>query len=75
MATRRYGLKPEQAAYQITEAVGAAIVTNPIELTVDFDAMIAYNPSMTGTQGKMMVVDALQKLAEYIEQDAVWPPA
>lgn len=75
MATRRYGLKPEQHAFQITEAVGAATVTNPIELTVDFDAMAAYTPSLTGTKAKNLVLDALKKMEEYIEQKGVWPPA
>lgn len=75
MATRRYGIKPEQAFYQVTEEVGAAIVNNPIELTVDFDALAAYSPNMTGTQAKLMVQQACEKFMEYIEQRGTWPPA
>ncbi len=75
MATRRYGLKPEQASFQITEAVGAVTVTNPIEVTVDFDALVAYSPTMTGPLAKMMVIQALEKVITYIEQQHLWPPA
>jgi hypothetical protein len=75
MATRRYGIKPEQAAYQVTNEVGAATVNNPIELTVDFAALAAYTPTMTGTNAKRLVLDAIQKLGEYIEQTHIWPPA
>lgn len=75
MATRRYGLKPEQASFQVTEAVGAAIVTNPIEVTVDFDALVAYSPTMTGPQAKMLVIQGLRKVIDYIEQTHTWPPA
>lgn len=75
MATRRYGIKPEQAAYQVLEEVGAAIINNPIEVTVDFAALAAYSPTMTGVQAKMMVLQALEKFAEYIENTHTWPPA
>lgn len=75
MATRRYSINPQDADFQVTEAVGAATATKSIELTVDFDGMIAFSPSMTGTQAKMQVLQALEKLHAYIETKHVWPPA
>lgn len=75
MATRRYGIKPEQAAYQVTEDVGAAVNANTIELTVDFGAMAAFSPTMTGSEAKLLVLAALEKLSHYIEQKHTWPPA
>lgn len=75
MATRRYSITPEQASYQVVEAVGAATVTSAIELTVDFAALAAFSPSMTGAQAKMLVQQAVEKICEYIEQRGVWPPA
>lgn len=75
MSTRRYGIRPEQASYQVTEAVGAAVVTNAIEVTVDFGALVALSPTMTGTQAKLLVMQAIEKIANYIEQRGIWPPA
>ena len=38
MATRRYGLSRGETEFQVTEAVGAAVVTDSIELTFDLAA-------------------------------------
>lgn len=75
MATRLYGIKPEQAAYQVSETAGSATTSNPIELTVDFGALAAYTPTMTGAQAKAQVIAAIHKFADYIEQTHAWPPA
>jgi hypothetical protein len=75
MATRRYSINPQDNDHQVTEAAGAAVVTKNIELTVDFDSLIAATPSMTGTQAKMQVLMALKKLHAHIETRGVWPPA
>lgn len=75
MATRRYSITPEGAAFQVVEAVGAATVTSSIEVTVDFGALAAQSPTMTGPQAKMIVETALQKVIEYIETNGLWPPA
>lgn len=74
MATRRYSINPEDADYQVTEAVGAAVATKNIELTVDFAGLAALTPAMTGVQAKTAVLDALDKLKAYISK-GVWPPA
>ena len=68
MATRRYMFNPEDAAFQITEAVGAAVVTKNIELTVDWDALAALTPAMSGQQARLNVINGLYKMIEYIEQ-------
>ena len=39
MATRRYSASPNNTVESIVEAVGAATVTQPIELTVDLGAV------------------------------------
>lgn len=75
MATRLYGIKPEQAAYQVTEGVGSATSANPIELTVDFGALAAYSPTMTGPLAKTLVLQAVEKIIDYIENTHTWPPA
>lgn len=75
MATRRYSITPEAAAYQVVEAVGAATVTSAIELTVDLAALAAFSPTMTGPQAKMLVEQAVEKIIEYIETKGIWPPA
>lgn len=75
MATRRYSINPQDNDHQVTEAVGAAVVTKNIELTVDFDTLVALTPSMTGTQAKMQVLLALERLHAYIETRGTWPPA
>lgn len=75
MATRRYSINPQDNDHQVTEAAGAAVVTKNIELTVDFDSLIAVSPSMTGAQAKMQVLLALERLHAHIETRGVWPPA
>ena len=75
MATRRYMINPGENDHQVTEAVGAAIVTKNIELTIDFGGLAALTPTMTGTQAKMHVLQALELIHAYIETKATWPPA
>lgn len=74
MATRRYMINAGERDFEITEAVGAATVTKNIELTVDFDALIALTPSLTGTQARLQVAQAVRALAERIASSN-WPPA
>ena len=65
MATRRLSIAVEGNDHQITDAVGAAVVTAPVELTFDSDALIA--SGLSATQMRMQVLLALEKLAAYIE--------
>lgn len=75
MATRRYSIDPGEEMHLVVEAAGAAVATKNIELTVDFGTLGGLTPAITGAQGKMMVLIALQKLHAYIETKATWPPA
>lgn len=65
MATRRLSVAVEGNDHQITDAVGAAVVTSPVELTVDTDALIA--SGLSSAQVRMQVLLALEKFAAYIE--------
>jgi len=72
MATRRFSINPEDADFQITEAVGAATASKTIELTVDFGALAA--AGLSDVQAKMQVHQALEKLGNWIERGK-WQPA
>jgi hypothetical protein len=64
MATRLYSATVSGALdVDITEAVGSAIVTTPIELTVD----------LASVPDKQTVLRALEKLTTYITE-GMWPP-
>lgn len=65
MATRRLSVAVEGNDHQVTDAVGAAVVTAPVELTIDTDALIA--SGLSSTQVRMQVLLALKKLHAYIE--------
>jgi hypothetical protein len=64
MATRRYGISRGETQDQITEAVGAAVASDGIELTVDL---------AVGLQ-KSEVVMALDQIKNHIIEGN-WPPA
>ena len=68
MATRLYsalidGGDVNDSRTEITEAVGSAVVTTPVELTVD----------LASVTDKQTVLRCLQKLTDYIVTSA-WPP-
>lgn len=65
MATRRLSIAVEASDHQVTDAVGAAVVTAPIELTIDTDGLIA--AGLSSTQVRVQVLMALEKLHAYIE--------
>ena len=67
MATRRYGLSKGELANQVTEAAGAAIAADSVEVTVDL-------ASYPKASDKEAVLKALYQLVNYIEA-SVWPPA
>lgn len=66
MATIRWSINPQDRTDQVVQAVGAAVVTKSIELTVDTGTLIA--AGITGTHLRMQILQALQRLDEYIEQ-------
>jgi hypothetical protein len=64
MATRRYSIGRNGTLTSITEAVGAAVETESIELTIDLAANLSRHDVLLGL--------------EYIKQHLVqsnWPPA
>lgn len=67
MATRRYGLSRGENVDQVTEAVGAAVAADDIELTVDL-------ANLQGADGKEKVLKALSIFEMYIIKGN-WPPA
>ena len=65
MATRRYSINPQDHAHAITDTAGAATASKNIELTVDWDNLVALG--LTGPQARLQVLAALQRLHAYIE--------
>ena len=65
MATRRYSLNPGDNDHQVTEAAGAAVATKFIELTVDYDGMIA--AGLSAAQARLQALSALEKFHAHIE--------
>jgi hypothetical protein len=75
MATRLLSINPENSEFQVTEAVGSAVVTKNIELTINTAATIMTDGnSPTGTRAltREEVMTALEKLSNYIEK-SLWP--
>jgi hypothetical protein len=73
MATRRYSASPNNTVESIVEAVGAATVTQPIELTVDLGAVkLTGNPGTGVTRDE--VLTALKRIHDHIQKN-IWPPA
>ncbi len=64
MATRLYSIGQGESDDAVVEAVGSAVVTKSIELTVDLAA----------NNTKMDVLKALISLSAYIIRNK-WPPA
>lgn len=71
MATRRYSITPNNPPYNVVEAVGAATVSGPVEVTIDLAAVMQGN---TVAMARVTVLEQLQKIVEYIERGN-WPPA
>lgn len=69
MATIRYGLSAGETEFQVTEAVGAAVAADTIELTVDLAGA-----GLTTAEGKHRVLMALDMLKAHITKGN-WPPA
>ena len=67
MATRRYSINKQDFHYQVTEAVGAAVATREVEVTVDL-------ATVGDAAGKETVLLALKKIETYILEHN-WPPA
>lgn len=77
MATRLYSINPGQKDINtpVTQAVGSAVVTKGIELTVDLSTAYDFNGAGSAkAMTKQDVLDALDQLKEHIEKRQ-WPPA
>lgn len=74
MATRRYGLSQGQILENVTEAVGAAVAANNVELTVDLASTIVTDSGATRTISKNEVLIILDLFEQYITRSN-WPPA
>lgn len=64
MATRRYGISRGENAQQVTEAVGSAVSSDSVELTVDLASNLTRED----------VLLALEKIKQHIFKGN-WPPA
>ncbi len=71
MATRRWSYTPNAKPYEVVEAVGAATVTGPIELTIDLGLVMQGN---TVALARQQVLEGVQKIFEQLEKSN-WPPA
>jgi hypothetical protein len=67
MATRRYSLAVGARMDQVTDAVGAATVTAPIELTVDWATIQA--SGLSSAQARMQVDSALMAFSAYLQSE------
>lgn len=74
MATRRFGISVGEGEFAITEAAGAAVSSDKVELTVEL-ATTAVNANGT-TRGilKSEVLDCIDKIYNHIVKSN-WPPA
>lgn len=71
MATRRYSFTPNSPPYGVVEAVGAATVTGPIEVTIDLASVMQ---GSTKALTRQDALDGLEKIKEQIVHGN-WPPA
>lgn len=68
MATIRFSNGPGEPAYLTVQAAGLAVVSKAVEVTIDFDGMIA--GGMSSTLARNAALDCLTKIAEFIENGA-----
>lgn len=65
MATRRYEINEGEKFSEVTEAVGAAVATKTVELTID----------LADGMDQDSVLIAIDNLKQFIIQESNWPPA
>jgi len=65
MATIRLSVNPEDNDHQVVQAVGAAVVTKNIELTVDIGTLAA--AGLLAPQIRLQTLMALEKMHAWIE--------
>lgn len=74
MATRLYSIPVGGRVEDVVEAAGSAVVTDPIELTVDLATSVVTEGASTRSVKKSEVLIALEVLAQYIVRSN-WTPA
>lgn len=74
MATRRYGISIGEGEFSITEAVGAAVSSDKVELTVELASTAVNWRGSTRAVEKQEVLDAIDKIKNHILKGN-WPPA
>lgn len=74
MATRRYKVSPGETIEQVISEVGAAVNSDPIELTVDLAATAVTTSSGTRAVTKAEVMEAIDKIKAAIFKEN-WLPA
>ena len=75
MATRRYGISVGQGEFEITEAAGAAVSSDNVELTIDIaSTVVNLDGSDTRVITKQEALDAVEKIKNHIIKGN-WPPA
>lgn len=74
MATRRFGISIGEGEFQVTEAAGAAVSSDTVEVTVELAATAVYKQGGQRAANKSEVLDALEKIKNHIIKSN-WPPA
>lgn len=74
MATRRYGISVGEGEFAITEAAGAAISSDKVEVTVELATTAVNTGGTTRAILKQEVLDSLDKIKNHILKGN-WPPA
>lgn len=71
MATRRYGISVGEEEFGgVTEAAGAAVSSDSVEITIERATTAVNAASGTRAINKQEVMEALQKLMNHIMKDA-----
>jgi len=74
MATRRFGISVGEGEFAVTEAVGAAVSSDTVEVTVDLATTTVNEGASTRAIKKQEVLIALEKIKNHVLK-ANWPPA
>jgi hypothetical protein len=74
MATRRYGIGVGDEQDEVTEAAGAAVSSDPVEITVELAATTVGDGAGTRQISKNEVLMAIMRVHDYILKGN-WPPA
>ncbi len=75
MATRPFGINPNDPSNSVVENVGSACTSAFINVTVDIASTVVTEGSSTRVISKSEFLRALERLKEYIIRQNTWPPA